>query len=188
MRFTLNYSSDLKHKLRVFVSFFYRSGLVLSSTSRTWWWMVFGCRMDSCRRMKGSQWSFSLLFILELERFNQAVTLRHVIILCYYTYCIQYMKTVQWNSFFTNQNVEGSFISWKAVLVFLSQGIRFSKKSIIGCIRNVRFNNVLIGEPAVNHGGAPCFDGAVEEGAYFTGGGSHMILGQDFIYNIFHFI
>ncbi|KAF4083188.1 hypothetical protein AMELA_G00137080 [Ameiurus melas] len=62
-----------------------------------------------------------------------------------------------------------------------TQGIRFSKKSMIGCIRNVRFNNVLIDEPAVKHGGAPCFDGAVEEGAYFTGGGSHLVLEKHFM-------
>ncbi|XP_026792120.3 laminin subunit alpha-3 [Pangasianodon hypophthalmus] len=61
-----------------------------------------------------------------------------------------------------------------------TQGIRFPQKSVIGCIRNVRFNNVLIGEPAVNHGGAPCFDGVVEEGAYFAGGGSHIILEKHF--------
>ncbi|MCI4383457.1 hypothetical protein PGIGA_G00026660 [Pangasianodon gigas] len=60
------------------------------------------------------------------------------------------------------------------------RGIRFPQKSVIGCIRNVRFNNVLIGEPAVNHGGAPCFDGVVEEGAYFAGGGSHIILEKHF--------
>lgn len=34
-----------------------------------------------------------------------------------------------------------------------------------------------IGAPAVNHGGAPCFDGVAEEGVYFAGAGSHMILG-----------
>uniref|UniRef100_W5LF91 Laminin, alpha 3 n=1 Tax=Astyanax mexicanus TaxID=7994 RepID=W5LF91_ASTMX len=57
----------------------------------------------------------------------------------------------------------------------------FPKKSVIGCIRDVRFYEVLVGEPAVNHGGAPCFDGAAVKGAYFAGRGSHAALEKYFI-------
>ncbi|KAK3533777.1 hypothetical protein QTP70_027346 [Hemibagrus guttatus] len=60
-------------------------------------------------------------------------------------------------------------------------GKRFPRKSAIGCIRNIRFNDVHIGETAVNHGGAPCFDGVAEEGVYFAGGGSYMILEKHFM-------
>lgn len=63
------------------------------------------------------------------------------------------------------------------VPVVLFQGKHFPRKSAIGCIRNIRFNEVHIGEPVVSHGGAPCFDGVAEEGVYFAGGGSYMILG-----------
>ncbi|KAI4872935.1 hypothetical protein NFI96_023621 [Prochilodus magdalenae] len=49
-------------------------------------------------------------------------------------------------------------------------------RSVIGCIRDVRFYDVLVGEPAVNQGGAPCFDGAAVEGAYFAGDGSYTVL------------
>lgn len=57
------------------------------------------------------------------------------------------------------------------------QSLHFPQESVIGCIRNIKFNDVLIGEPAVNHGGTPCFDGVVEKGTYFAGDGSHIILG-----------
>lgn len=63
------------------------------------------------------------------------------------------------------------------VPVVLLQGKYFPQKSAIGCICNIRFNEVHIGEPAVSHGGAPFFDGVAEEGVYFAGGGSYMILG-----------
>lgn len=148
------------------------SDLVLSNTSHTWWWMVFGCQMDSCREMRGSRWSFSLLFILELARFSHSLTLRCFIILCYYTYSVYVNSTY----YVTCQE--------KVVLVFLFQRKHFPQKSIIGCIRNVRFNNVPIGAPAVNHGGAPCFDGLVEKGVYFAGADSHMILGMDLSFRL----
>ncbi|KAI5626541.1 laminin subunit alpha-3-like, partial [Silurus asotus] len=51
---------------------------------------------------------------------------------------------------------------------------------VIGCIRNIRFNDVRIGEPAVNHGGGPCFDGGFEDGVYFAGGGSYIVLEKHF--------
>ncbi|XP_036442969.1 laminin subunit alpha-3 [Colossoma macropomum] len=57
-----------------------------------------------------------------------------------------------------------------------TQGKPLPKKSVIGCIRDVRFYDVLVGEPAVNRGGAPCFNGAAVEGAYFAGDGSYAVL------------
>ncbi|KAL7867133.1 hypothetical protein AOLI_G00149470 [Acnodon oligacanthus] len=62
-----------------------------------------------------------------------------------------------------------------------SQGKPFPKESVIGCIRDVRFYDLLVGEPAVNHGGAPCFDGAAVEGAYFAGDGSYAVLEKYFM-------
>ncbi|XP_072516815.1 laminin subunit alpha-3 isoform X2 [Salminus brasiliensis] len=56
----------------------------------------------------------------------------------------------------------------------------FPKKSVIGCVRDIRFYEVLVEEPAVNHGGAPCFDGAAVKGAYFTGHGSYAALEKYF--------
>ncbi|XP_046712935.1 laminin subunit alpha-3 [Silurus meridionalis] len=61
-----------------------------------------------------------------------------------------------------------------------TQGKHFPQKSVIGCIRNIRFNDVRIGEPAVNHGGGPCFNGGFEEGVYFAGGGSYIVLEKHF--------
>ncbi|XP_060735469.1 laminin subunit alpha-3 [Tachysurus vachellii] len=71
------------------------------------------------------------------------------------------------------------FGAGKIKLLTGTQGKRFPQKSVIGCIRNIRLNDVHIGAPAINHGGAPCFDGIAEEGAYFAGGGSYMILEKD---------
>ncbi|KAL6469402.1 hypothetical protein MHYP_G00229260 [Metynnis hypsauchen] len=62
-----------------------------------------------------------------------------------------------------------------------TQGKAFPKKSVIGCIRDVRFYDLLVGEPAVNHGGAPCFDEAAVEGAYFAGDGSYAVLEKYFM-------
>ncbi|KAM9461695.1 laminin subunit alpha-3 [Clarias gariepinus] len=62
-----------------------------------------------------------------------------------------------------------------------AQSLHFPQESVIGCIRNIKFNDVLIGEPAVNHGGTPCFDGVVEKGTYFAGDGSHIILEKHFM-------
>lgn len=91
---------------------------------------------------------------------------------CYNT--CTYSKGEQYNEILS---ITCICVSRNVVLVFLFQGKFFPQKSVIGCIRYIRFNGVYIREPDVNHGGAPCFDGVVEEGAYFAGGGSHMILG-----------
>ncbi|XP_023853748.1 laminin subunit alpha-3 [Salvelinus sp. IW2-2015] len=59
------------------------------------------------------------------------------------------------------------------------QGGSLPKKSVIGCIRHFKVYNVLVGEPAANHGAPPCFDGATETGAYFAGTG-HVVLDKFF--------
>lgn len=50
------------------------------------------------------------------------------------------------------------------------------QKSVIGCIRDFRFFKVLLSEPAVNHGAAPCFKGVTAKGAYFAGDGAYVVL------------
>ncbi|XP_076880257.1 laminin subunit alpha-3 [Brachyhypopomus gauderio] len=66
------------------------------------------------------------------------------------------------------------------IYIGAGQGKSLPWKSVTGCVRDVRFYDVLIGEPAVNHGGAPCFDGEAVDGAYFAGDGSHAILEKSF--------
>ncbi|XP_051550153.1 laminin subunit alpha-3 [Myxocyprinus asiaticus] len=57
-----------------------------------------------------------------------------------------------------------------------TQGKAPFQKSIIGCIRDLKFSNVLLTEPAVNHGATPCFKGMSEKGAYFAGDGAQVVL------------
>ncbi|XP_051979635.1 laminin subunit alpha-3 isoform X2 [Xyrauchen texanus] len=57
-----------------------------------------------------------------------------------------------------------------------TQGKATLQKSIIGCIRDLKFSNVLLAEPAVNHGATHCFKGMSEKGAYFAGDGAHVVL------------
>ncbi len=47
--------------------------------------------------------------------------------------------------------------------------------SVIGCIRDFKMNEVVIGEAEASHKTLPCFDGLTEMGTYF--GGGHIILG-----------
>ncbi|XP_066503910.1 laminin subunit alpha-3 isoform X2 [Hoplias malabaricus] len=73
------------------------------------------------------------------------------------------------------------FVGKEQVQLARAQGKPFPKKSVIGCIRDFRFYDVLVGKPDVNCGGAPCFDGATAEGAYFDGDGSYIVLKNYFV-------
>ncbi|KAG7487412.1 hypothetical protein MATL_G00023120 [Megalops atlanticus] len=52
------------------------------------------------------------------------------------------------------------------------------RESVVGCIRNFRINNKRMEEPSANHGVLPCFDGATEGGAYFSGNGGYAVLSK----------
>ncbi|KAF7659114.1 hypothetical protein LDENG_00003190 [Lucifuga dentata] len=54
------------------------------------------------------------------------------------------------------------------------------KNSIIGCIRDLKLNEVAVGEPEVSHRVSFCFDGLSESGTYFGGDGGHVVLDDYF--------
>lgn len=64
------------------------------------------------------------------------------------------------------------------------------QKSVMGCIRDFRFSKILLSEPTVNRGAAPCFKGTTAKGAYFAGDGAHVFLGSAhlYLYCLFIFI
>ncbi|XP_057181158.1 laminin subunit alpha-3 isoform X1 [Triplophysa rosa] len=57
-----------------------------------------------------------------------------------------------------------------------THGKAHPQKSVIGCIRDFRFSKVLLSEPTVNHGAAPCVKGVTAKGAFFAGDGAHVVL------------
>lgn len=57
----------------------------------------------------------------------------------------------------------------------LPQGHNVPMNSVIGCIREFKMNEVVIGDAEASHKTLPCFDGLTEMGTYF--GGGHIILG-----------
>lgn len=57
----------------------------------------------------------------------------------------------------------------------LPQGHSVPMDSVIGCIRDFKMNEVVIGEAEASHKTLPCFDGLTEMGTYF--GGGHIVLG-----------
>ncbi|XP_065101477.1 laminin subunit alpha-3 isoform X1 [Paramisgurnus dabryanus] len=61
-------------------------------------------------------------------------------------------------------------------IIYKTHGKALSQKSMIGCIRDFRFSKVLLSEPSVNYGAAPCFKGMTAKGAYFAGDGAHVVL------------
>ncbi|XP_029905586.1 laminin subunit alpha-3 [Myripristis murdjan] len=62
----------------------------------------------------------------------------------------------------------------------LSKGHLIPKESVIGCVRDFKLNEVLVGEPVAHHGASSCFDGLSEAGTYFGGDGSHIVLDKYF--------
>lgn len=57
-----------------------------------------------------------------------------------------------------------------------------SKRNVVGCIRQFRLNEELVGEPAGNQAVSPCFDRPSETGTYFAGKGGHVVL--DKLFNV----
>ncbi|XP_056148615.1 laminin subunit alpha-3-like [Lampris incognitus] len=55
------------------------------------------------------------------------------------------------------------------------------KQSVFGCIRNFKMNGDLMPEPNSNQGAGPCFDGPVQDGAYFSGKRAHVIIDDAFV-------
>lgn len=64
------------------------------------------------------------------------------------------------------------------------QGHYVPKHSAIGCIRDLKLNEVAVGEPQASRGVSLCFDGFSELGTYFGGDGSHVDLGWMMFYLI----
>lgn len=52
---------------------------------------------------------------------------------------------------------------------------------VVGCVRNFRMNGSVMLTPAVNHGVGQCFEGQMESGAYFSGQGAHVIIGESWL-------
>ena len=65
------------------------------------------------------------------------------------------------------------------LLESISQSHLLPKDSVIGCIRNFRLNEILVGEPVSSHGAEPCSDMLSGLGTYFGGNGGHVVLGLD---------
>ncbi|XP_045906061.1 laminin subunit alpha-3-like isoform X2 [Micropterus dolomieu] len=59
-----------------------------------------------------------------------------------------------------------------------TKGHNVPTNSVIGCIRDFKMNEEVIGEPEASHKTLPCFDGLTEIGAYF--GGGHIVLDNYF--------
>ncbi|XP_078024626.1 laminin subunit alpha-3 [Epinephelus lanceolatus] len=59
-----------------------------------------------------------------------------------------------------------------------TKGHNIPTNSVIGCIRDFRMNDVVIGEPEESHKTLPCMDGLTEMGTYL--GGGHIILDNYF--------
>ncbi|XP_044054261.1 laminin subunit alpha-3 isoform X2 [Siniperca chuatsi] len=59
-----------------------------------------------------------------------------------------------------------------------TKGHNVPMNSVIGCIRNFKMNEEVIGEPEASHKTLPCFHGLTEMGTYF--GGGHVILDNYF--------
>ncbi|KAG9356120.1 hypothetical protein JZ751_000964 [Albula glossodonta] len=57
-------------------------------------------------------------------------------------------------------------------------------ESLIGCVRNFKMNGQPMAEPTANHGVAPCFDGPMESGAYFSGNGSYAVIENSFVVGV----
>lgn len=51
-------------------------------------------------------------------------------------------------------------------------------QGVVGCVRNFRMNGSAMAAPAVNRGVGQCFEGQMESGAYFSGQGAHVIIGE----------
>nr|XP_033477951.1 laminin subunit alpha-3 [Epinephelus lanceolatus] len=60
----------------------------------------------------------------------------------------------------------------------ITKGHNIPTNSVIGCIRDFRMNDVVIGEPEESHKTLPCMDGLTEMGTYL--GGGHIILDNYF--------
>ncbi|TRY94415.1 hypothetical protein DNTS_027949 [Danionella cerebrum] len=50
------------------------------------------------------------------------------------------------------------------------------RKSVTGCIREIRVSGALVPDPVLNHGVMPCFKGSTGKGVYFAGNGAHLVL------------
>uniref|UniRef100_UPI003AAC4457 laminin subunit alpha-3 n=1 Tax=Centroberyx gerrardi TaxID=166262 RepID=UPI003AAC4457 len=61
-----------------------------------------------------------------------------------------------------------------------SNGHLIPKESVIGCIRDFKLNEVLVGEPVASRGVSPCLDRLSEIGTYFGGNGGHIVLDKYF--------
>ncbi|KAI1902257.1 hypothetical protein AGOR_G00042840 [Albula goreensis] len=57
-------------------------------------------------------------------------------------------------------------------------------ESLIGCVRNFKMNGQPMAEPTANLGVAPCFDGPMESGAYFSGNGSYAVIENSFVVGV----
>ncbi|KAJ8372354.1 hypothetical protein AAFF_G00290230 [Aldrovandia affinis] len=57
-------------------------------------------------------------------------------------------------------------------------------ESVIGCVRNFKMNSQPMTKPTTNHGAAPCFDGPMESGAYFSGNGGYAVIEDSFVVGI----
>lgn len=47
-----------------------------------------------------------------------------------------------------------------------------------GCVRDLTLNESPAGSPAHSQGVVPCFQKPVQPGAFFTGGGGHVVVGE----------
>ncbi|XP_056134005.1 laminin subunit alpha-4-like [Lampris incognitus] len=54
------------------------------------------------------------------------------------------------------------------------------KESVVGCIRDFRLNEIVIGEAGATYGVSSCFNGLSETGTYFGGNGGHVVIDKYF--------
>uniref|UniRef100_A0A3Q2PMX0 Laminin, alpha 3 n=1 Tax=Fundulus heteroclitus TaxID=8078 RepID=A0A3Q2PMX0_FUNHE len=52
-------------------------------------------------------------------------------------------------------------------------------EGFVGCVRDLKLNAVPAGNPSHSQGAVPCFQNPLQPGAYFSGQGGHMEIGND---------
>lgn len=48
----------------------------------------------------------------------------------------------------------------------------------MGCVRDLKLNEITAGNPAYSQGTVPCFQTSLQPGVYFSGQGGHMAIGS----------